>query len=152
MEFFIPGIAVLIFASIVSFFVIPKLGTPLILILTLGLLAYGFKSHMEIFESEYRYSSWQDQLKNLGPYALVGVMVFFSLLYVGFLYVSGDTSVTSPTNINIPALPSAESATNPFTSIINNTLRSTNNVMNNARKNGFNIGSLIKTPGNNRGA
>jgi|LauGreDrversion4_2_1035121.scaffolds.fasta_scaffold49082_2 uncharacterized membrane protein len=146
MEFFIPGIAALIFASIIAFFVVPKMGTPVILVISLVLLAYGFKSHMDLFDSEYRYSTWQDQIKKMGPYALVGVMLFFALLYVGFLYVSGDSSVTSPTNVSIPALPSAESATNPFTSMINNTLRSTNNAMNK----GMNIGSLIRTPGNNR--
>lgn len=146
MEFFIPGIAALIFASVIAFFVVPKLGTPIILVISIALLAYGFKSHMDLFESEYRYSTWQDQFKKLGPYALVGAMLFFVLLYVGFLYVSGDSSMTSPTNVSIPSLPSAESATNPFTSMINNTLRSANNAANK----GFNIGSLIRTPGNNR--
>jgi hypothetical protein len=133
MEFFLPGIAALLLAALLVFFVAPRLGTPVLVFLSLLLLMYGVHSHMATFASEYRYSTWQEQLKLYSPFVIVGALLLTVLMYFGFLFTSGgEKALPAPNVVNSPELPPANTATNVITSTINNTLQAANKVANGA--------------------
>jgi len=133
MEFFLPGIAALLLAALLVFFVAPRLGTPVLVFLSLLLLFYGVRSHMATFASEYRYSTWQEQLKLYAPFVIIATLLISVLMYFGFLFTSGGENALPIPNVNeSPELPSANTATNVITSTINNSLQAANKVANGA--------------------
>ena len=133
MEFFLPGITALLLAALLVFFVAPRLATPVLVFLSLLLLMYGVNSHMSTFASEYRFSTWQEQLKLYAPFVIIGALLISILMYFGFLFTSGgEKALPVPNAVNSPELPPANSATNVITSTINNTLQAANKVANSA--------------------
>ncbi len=156
MEFFIPGLAALLITIALIFLILPRLGAPLIALISIGLLMFAVYQHYQLFQPEYRYATWMDTLKVYGPYIIVFFIIISALLYLG-LNVGGGKSNNSMSPINsltstMTPMPSAESATNPLTSMVNNTLRTANNLLNmgnNGRKNNSILSNLIATPRNN---
>ncbi len=155
MEFFIPGLAALLITIALIFVILPRLGAPLIALISIGLLMVAIYQHYQLFQPEYRYATWMDTLKVYGPYIIVFFIIVSALLYLG-LNMGGksNNSGSSPINMlssTVTPMPSAESATNPLTSAVNNTLRSATNMLSmNTRKNNNSIlSNLIATPRNN---
>lgn len=123
MEFYLPSFLVLIAAAMVVFFVFPKL-TPLMLaVLAATALVAALYNHYTLFGSEYQLMTWVDGAKASAPYVLVSVVVIFIIGYLLYLFGQGRT-VQMP---SLPPmnLPSANSATNPVTRAINNTMVNT---------------------------
>ena len=109
MEFFIPGLAILLLIAIVVFLVLPRIGAPILAVLSLALLAYGLNSHISMFYSEYRYSTWQEKLKAYGPFLIIGFLLLSVLGYMGFLFSIGSGGVLPASNM--PAITGVLNAT-----------------------------------------
>jgi hypothetical protein len=86
MEFFLPGIATLLIAALIVFLILPRLGAPVLAVLSLLLLVYGVYNHIQLFSSEYRYSTWQERLKDYSPFIIIGTMVVFIIGYITVLF------------------------------------------------------------------
>jgi hypothetical protein len=86
MELFIPSIATLLIMALIVFLIIPRIGAPILAVLSIVLLSYAVYNHMQLFYPEYRYSTWQDKLKQYASFIIVGVLVLLILLYLGFIF------------------------------------------------------------------
>jgi len=168
MEFFIPGLAVLLLIAIIVFLVLPRIGAPILAILSLILLAYGLNNHMSMFYSEYRNSTWQDTLKVYAPFVIVGGLLLAVLGYMGFLFTTGSQSSLPASNI--PAIAGVMNATktnapngiaNAVVNTVGNVVNKVGNVVGNAvnkvgnavgianKNRGLaNLGGILKTPTN----
>lgn len=157
MEFFIPGLAALLVTIALIFLILPRLGAPLIALISIALLMFAVYQHYQLFQPEYRYATWMDTMKVYGPYIIVFFIIISGLLYLGLNVGGGKSNGNSMSPINsltstVTPMPSAESATNPLTSAVNNTLRTASNLLNmgnNGRKNNGLLSNLIATPRNN---
>jgi magnesium-transporting ATPase (P-type) len=151
MEFFLPSLIIVILGGLIAFYVLPRFSPLVLALISIALLIFGVYHHMKIFGYEYTYSTWQDIFKGgaYAPAVMIAFLMIFIIFY--FMYLFGSTgapknNAVSALSNNISELPSAESATNPLTEVINNTIRSVNNVFNgngNA-KNKKNNGGLLE--------
>ena len=169
MELFIPGLAALLLAGLIVFLVIPRLGAPILAVLSIVLLAYGVYNHMTIFGPEYRYSTWQDRLKFYGPFLMIAALILGILFYVLFLFTT--VGVNALPASNIPTNTNGNSILEEVTNTIANTVKNTaeavgaateavatnlkntvTNVISNNRKNNANrgvlsnLGNILSTP------
>ena len=101
MELFLPSIAALLIAALIVFLVLPRLGAPILAGLSLVLLAYAINNHMQLFSSEYRYSTWQEQLKNYAPFVMIGVLILFSLGFMSYLFTGSGASALPASNMPV---------------------------------------------------
>jgi hypothetical protein len=169
MELFIPGIATLLIVALIVFLVLPRLGAPVLAALSIILLSYGVYNHIQLFSSEYRYSTWQDQFKFYGPFVLVGGLILAILIYIGFLFGTEGPSALPASSVPVPnatevvnsANTAAKSALNAVTNTVSNAVNTvtdaigiTNNKNTNLNKAGLlsNLGRILNTPNtrNNR--
>ena len=116
MEFFLPSLVILILAGVTSFVIIPRMGPMIILVLSLALLAFGMYHHYKLFASEYRLSTWQDQLRFYAPGVAIAALVFFILIFVVSLFKGGQVPVP---NMPSPAYTVSNSTLSPAASILN---------------------------------
>lgn len=149
MEFFLPSLIIVILGCLIAFFVLPRFSPLVLALISIALLIFGVYHHMKIFGYEYTYSTWQDIFKGgaYAPAVMIAFLMIFIIFY--FMYLFGSTgapknNASSVLSNNISELPSAESATNPLTEVINNTIRSVNNVFNGNAKNKKNNGGLLE--------
>jgi hypothetical protein len=144
MELFLPGIAALLISALIVFLVLPRLGAPVLVGLSVVLLVFCLYNHYTLFASEYRYSTWQEQLKWYGPVVLYGGLTIAVLMYLGYLYSGKGASILPASNI------SAEPTT--ITEAVNNTAEAATNAVN-AVSNAVGLGNVIgnANKGNNRG-
>ncbi len=169
MELFIPGIATLLIVALIVFLVLPRLGAPVLAALSIVLLVYGVYNHIQLFSSEYRYSTWQDQFKFYAPFVLVGGLILAVLMYIGFLFGTEGPSalpassvpIANATEVVNSANNAAKSAVNTVANTVSNAVNTvtnaiglTNNKGNNTNKAGMlsNLGRILNTPNtrNNR--
>jgi hypothetical protein len=116
MEFFLPSLVILILAGVTSFVIIPRMGPMIVLVLSLALLAFGMYHHYKLFSSEYRLSTWQEQLKFYAPGVAIAALVFFILFFVVSLFKGGQVPVP---NMPSPAITANNSTLSPVASILN---------------------------------
>ena len=142
MEFFLPSILFLLVACGIVFFVIPRFGPLVLAIVSLILLGLGVYNHYSLFQTEYRLSTWQMGAVAYAPYVMIGALVLSIILYLFYLAPVGANA----NNSSAPSmsLPSAESATNPITSGINNMMRQANSMMNGDKGNSNSNGNSNK--------
>jgi hypothetical protein len=165
MELFIPGIATLLIVALIVFLVLPRLGAPVLAALSIILLAYGVYNHIQLFSSEYRYSTWQDQFKFYAPFVLIGGLILAVLMYIGFLFGTEGPSALPASSVPIAnateVVNSANNAANTIANAVNNAVTNvtniiglTNNKGNTANRAGMlsNLGRILNTPNtrNNR--
>ena len=119
MELFLPSIAALLIAGIIVFLVLPRLGAPILAVLSLVLLAYAINNHMQLFSSEYRYSTWQEQFTKYGPFILIGVLILVSLGFISYLFMGSGASALPATNFpaNNAAVQVVNEAANQVTNV-----------------------------------
>lgn len=121
MELFIPSLLVLVIISLFVFLIIPRMSIPVILFFSALILVYVLQNHYNLFYNEYRYSTWQYNIQQYAPYVIILVLIVFVFTSVG---IATYTGYSAPTTMpEIPSLPSAASATNSFTSAINNGIK-----------------------------
>jgi len=166
MEFFLPSLAALLIAALLVFLVLPRLGAPVLAGLSIVLLIYGVMSHMSLFYSEYRYSTWQEQLKFYAPFLMIGAVIFVSLMYMGYLFGIKGVNALPASNVpagNIAVPNSVNTAVNNVNSVVNTAVNSVANTLglgntkNNKTNQGIlgNLGGILNTPNkknNNRGS
>lgn len=166
MEFFLPGLAALLIAALIVFLVLPRLGAPILAVLSILLLAYGVYNHIQLFSSEYAYSTWQDRLKFYAPFVMIGGLILAILFYMTYLVGSQGTSALPATNIPVNNAQVVE-AVNTVTENVNKAVNAVNNTVNSvANAIGFggnanrganknqgvlaNLGAALTTPFNRR--
>lgn len=126
MEFFLPSLIIVIISALIAFTVLPRFSPLILAVISIVLLVFGIYHHMKIFGYEYTYSTWQDMVKPYAPAAMIILLMIVIIFY--FMYIFGKSG--APKMNNIGELPSAESATNFVTEVINNTIRNVNNIVN----------------------
>jgi len=165
MEFFLPSLAALLIAALLVFLVLPRLGAPVLAGLSIVLLIYGIMSHMNLFYSEYRLSTWQEQLKFYGPFLMIGAVIFISLMYMGYLFGTKGANALPASNIpagNIAVPTAVNTAVNSVNTAVSNVINNAANTLglgnnkNNKANQGIlgNLGGILNTPNkknNNRG-
>ena len=128
MEIFIPGFTALLLLALFLFLVLPRLGTPILAILSLVLLAYAVNNHMQMFYSEYRYSTWQEALKPYAGFVIMGLVFFLILGYVLYLFGIGAGSTLPTTNMGaISNVMNATRANNSSKGIVGNVVNTVSN-------------------------
>ena len=105
MELFIPSIAALLIMALIVFLILPRIGAPILAVLSLVLLGYAVYNHIQLFYPEYRYSTWQDQLKQYASFIMVGILIILILLYLGFIFTTQGASA-----LPAAAVPAANAA------------------------------------------
>ena len=168
MELFLPGIAALLISALIVFLVLPRLGAPVLVGLSLALLVFCLYNHYTLFGSEYRLSTWQEQLKWYAPVVMYGGLTLAVVMYLGYLFNSKGASILpasnisgEPTNVVEAVNNSALAATNAVNAASNamglgNVLGKANNKPANANANNSvlgNLGGILNSPkrNNNRG-
>ena len=132
MEFFLPGLAALLIAALLVFLILPRMGAPMLAALSIALLVYGVWSHVTLFHSEYRYSTWQEKLKFYAPFVMIAALIIAVFGYIGFLFSTGGSS----------ALPASNGTMSPA---VNDVVNSTVNTVSNAATNAVNTVSNAAT-------
>ena len=165
MEIFIPGLTALLLLALMLFLVLPRLGTPILAILSLVLLVYAVNNHIQMFYSEYRYSTWQESLKPYASFLIVGVVLFLILGYVLYLFGIGSGNSLPVSNaspilgvMNATKTKTNTSSTGVVGNVVNNVSNAASGVVtgvSNVAKNvTTNLGNMLSTPksvSNNRG-
>ena len=146
MEFFIPGL-LLFLVSVVLFFVLAPLFTPLVIaLLSIALLTYSVYDHYKMFAAEYRLSTWQQSLKIYAPAIMIGAIILFIIYSILAFFTKGSVPIPPIPNISAP---NDNSATN-------NVIQSLNKVANGLTNNNKNdivssVNNTINKVNNNRG-
>lgn len=91
MEFLVPSLIMLLLASVVVFFVVPRMSSFLIFIISVVFLTLGVYSHYMMFQHEYTSSIWRDSIKAYAPSILIamiviGIIVSFSNLFTNMRF------------------------------------------------------------------
>jgi len=166
MEFFLPSLAALLIAALIVFLIIPRLGAPVLAALSIALLVYGVYNHIQLFSSEYRYSTWQDRLKFYAPFVMVAGLIVAVLFYVSYIFGTQGASALPASNIpsNVVinttmnnAKDMAGDAVNKIGNTVTNTVTDLTNAvgLTNVNKNVVanqgllsNLGGILNTPAN----
>ena len=152
MELFIPSALILLLAAAVIFFVLPRFGAPVLALISLGLLIYGVREHMNAFGTEYRFSTWQLGLISYAPYVMVGGVLIVIAFYLLIMSPLGKTGTTAPAEMpTVAEMPKAETATNAVTAGVNNALKGAKNALGSAAA-AVGLGNAAAKAGNNKGA
>lgn len=75
MQLFLPGLVTIIVAGVFIFFVIPRVSPTIIFIISMIFLFIMIQSHYSMFASEYKLTSWRDQLKVFATPILISIIV-----------------------------------------------------------------------------
>jgi hypothetical protein len=133
MELFLPSIAALLIVGLIVFLILPRLGAPVLATLSILLLIYGIYNHIQLFSSEYRYSTWQDRLKFYGPFIMIGVMILLLLMYLGYLFGTKGVNALPANAVPINTAADVVNATNEAANtVLNATTEAVGNVVNTA--------------------
>jgi peptidoglycan/LPS O-acetylase OafA/YrhL len=132
MELFLPGLLVLIISAIFIFMVLPRMGTVVLAVVCALALSGVLVHHYSMFSSEYRLSTWQNGLSTYAPFILIGVSIFI-VMGVAVSLFTGDSVVEtiqapiqtlqSGITASLNAMPTAGTATNPVTSVLNSVIK-----------------------------
>jgi hypothetical protein len=118
MEFFLPSLATLLIAALIVFLIVPRLGAPVLAALSIALLVYGVYNHIQLFSSEYRYSTWQDRLKFYAPFVMVAGLIVAVLFYLTYIF--GTQGAAALPASNIPVNASVNEAVNNVAEVAGN--------------------------------
>ena len=139
MELFLPGVIVLLLAAFFIFLIIPRFGSTILVGASVLALCVAVYNHVNLFGSEYRLSTWQSGLAASAPW----IVLFLSFLFViGALQhiFSGSSNgpsiadqISNSVSSSVSNMPSAKSATNPVTSLVNTAIENTKSLLNNSR-------------------
>jgi predicted PurR-regulated permease PerM len=147
MEFFLPGLAVILIGVLIAYAVIPRFSPVILALISIVLLVAALYDHFRIFSYEYAYSTWQEQLKSYAPYVMIGALLVSIIFFFMYIFGGGRPKANNSISDAIENMPNANTATNPLTEAINNTLKTVNNIVtgNNVnKKNGATAGLLEK--------
>ena len=153
MQFFLPGLALFLFAIAITFFLAPY-ATPMVSsILSIIFLTYGVYDHYHLFASEYRLSTWQDAWKIYAPFIMIGAIILYVIYGIMAFFSGGKVpvpSMPSVSNVTTNLSKSVSDMANTATSYMNDTANAAANAVNNAANAGNNMLKNI-TSRNNTG-
>jgi hypothetical protein len=157
MQFFLPGLALFLFAIAITFFLAPY-ATPMVAsILSIIFLTYGVYDHYHLFASEYRLSTWQDAWKIYAPFIMVGAIILYVIYGIMAFFSGGKVpvpSMPSVSNVTTNLSKSVSDMANTATSYMNDTANAAANAVNHAANAGNNMLKNITSrnnTGNNTG-
>jgi hypothetical protein len=132
MELFLPGLIVLLLSAFFVFLILPRFGSTILAVTSmLAILVAGYH-HYHMFAAEYRLSTWQSGLTAYAPWIILLLAFFFIIGSLQHI-MSGSGSVVSTVGnsatSSYAAMPSASTATNPITALVNTTLKKANNLL-----------------------
>lgn len=142
MQFFLPGLALFLFAIAITFFLAPY-ATPMVAsILSIIFLTYGVYDHYHLFASEYRLSTWQDAWKIYAPFIMVGAIILYVIYGIMAFFSGGKVpvpSIPSVSNVTTNLSKSVSDMANTATNYMNETATAAANAVNNAANAGNNM-------------
>jgi hypothetical protein len=155
MQFFLPGLALFLFAIAITFFLAPY-ATPMVAsILSIIFLTYGVYDHYHLFASEYRLSTWQDAWKIYAPFIMIGAIILYVIYGIMAVFSGGKVpvpSMPSVSNVTTNLSKSVSDMANTATSYMNDTANAAANAVNNAANAGNNmLKNITSNTGNNTG-
>uniref|UniRef100_A0A6C0HLN4 Uncharacterized protein n=1 Tax=viral metagenome TaxID=1070528 RepID=A0A6C0HLN4_9ZZZZ len=155
MQFFLPGLALFLFAIAITFFLAPY-ATPMVAsILSIIFLTYGVYDHYHLFASEYRLSTWQDAWKIYAPFIMIGAIILYVIYGIMAFFSGGKVpvpSMPSVSNVTTNLSKSVSDMANTATSYMNDTANAAANAVNNVANAGNNmLKNITSNTGNNTG-
>ena len=135
MELFLPGVIVLLLAAFFIFLIIPRFGSTILVGASVLALCVAVYNHTTMFGAEYRLSTWQTGLVASAPWILIFLSFLFVIGALQYIF-SGSSNgpsiidqISNSVNTSVSNMPSAKSATNPLTSLVNTAIESTKSVL-----------------------
>jgi hypothetical protein len=89
----VPTLCSVLLLTAFAFFFASNMAPIFLLITSTILLILSYSMHRSQFQSDYRNSTWQEGLRPVAPFVLVGVVI---MLGVGFLYISNPETTVPP--------------------------------------------------------
>ena len=74
----IPSLAAILFITSFTFGIGSQLTPLVLLVASTVLLLYTYSLHTTQFVADYKYSTWQDSLRPMAPFVLVGLVLVLS--------------------------------------------------------------------------
>lgn len=134
MELFLPSLFVIVIAALLAFVIIPRMGSLILAVVSLVALLAAGVHHYNFFYSEYQLSTWQNGIGANAPFFILGLAFLFIVGAIYFMFTGSsiaDTiqniapieSLQNSVEKSITNMPPANTATNPFTGMLNNGLQ-----------------------------
>jgi hypothetical protein len=131
MEFFIPGILLFLVAVLATYFIQPHLTPFITAILSIVFLTFGVYSHYHLFASEYRLSTWQDNMKVYAPAFMIAAVILFIIYSILALFTSVSVPIPEMPTIELPTANTLTSATmSTFNNVGKSFTNATNSITN----------------------
>jgi hypothetical protein len=109
------------------------MGTPILIAVSVVALMLGIWHHAVFFSSEYRLSTWQLGLSNYAPWIILFLGLLMIIGSIQWVFSKNNSAATpieklsSSLTSSFNVMPSANSATNPVTALLNTGIRNTKN-------------------------
>lgn len=133
MELFLPGIIVVLLAAFFIFLIIPRFGATILVGASVLALCMAMYNHLSLFGSEYRLSTWQMGLAASAPWFVLLLSFIFVIGALQHIFSGSGPSISEQISNSVKNslynMPSAESATNPITSIVNTAIENTKSIL-----------------------
>jgi hypothetical protein len=133
MELFLPGIIVVLLAAFFIFLIIPRFGATILVGASVLALCMAMYNHLSLFGSEYRLSTWQMGLAASAPWFVLLLSFIFVIGALQHIFSGSGPSISEQISNSVKNslynMPSAESATNPITSIVNKAIENTKSIL-----------------------
>jgi|LauGreDrversion4_2_1035121.scaffolds.fasta_scaffold232709_2 hypothetical protein len=139
MELFLPGVIVLLLAAFFIFLIIPRFGSTILVGASVVALCVAFYNHVNLFGSEYRLSTWQMGLAASAPWFVLFLSFLFVIGAIRNIFSGSSNSpsiadqISNSVSSSVSNMPSAKSATNPLTSLVNTAIENTKSLLNNSK-------------------
>ena len=78
----IPGLCSVLLLTAFAFMFASSLAPVILLVTSTILLILSYMVHRNQFQSDYRNSTWQESLRPLAPFVLVGTVLFIGFTYM----------------------------------------------------------------------
>ena len=96
----IPGLCAVLMLTAFSFMFASSMAPVLLLLTSATLLVLSYAVHRSQFQSDYKESTWQDGLRPLAPFFLVGLVLTFAF---GAWFIMDKSSSPASASANKPA-------------------------------------------------
>ena len=144
MEFFIPGVFLLLMSMLVTYLLVPHLTPFITAILSIVFLTVGVYTHYTMFESEYRLSTWQDGLKIYAPAVMIIAIILFIIYGIIALFTGVSVPIPSLPTIELPAANSiTNSMRNAYNDVVENIGDATHSVTNSITSTANNLNNTV---------
>lgn len=153
MELFLPSLFIFLLVGGIVVALVPRFSPLIITIIALIFLVLGTYHHFSMFWTEYKLSTWQDQIKLVAPGVFIAAIFIYILFAIGTFFTGGEVPVPA---VPVPTeMPTATGVTNTIAGAFNtavntvkNTVANVTGANTNAGKAANNKGGILNTIGN----